>query len=135
MSILPDEAVDTFEQLRLEFEELRSSGDRDDEKRLKEIPREVCETVREMAVSSIDDVHEALNVADDVLNEIVGAIYNSHSWDFRDFLPSFADTREDGPAPLKDTEAGELHFMGEYHTISLTLCSVPHLLWIQIGFV
>lgn len=133
MSILPDEAVDTLEQLRLEFEELRTSGDRDDKKRLKEIPREVCETVRAMAISSLNDFHEALTVADDVLNEFVDAIYHSHSWDFRDFLPSFADTGEDGPAPLlKDTEAGELHFMGEYHIISLTFGSVLHLLLIKV---
>lgn len=114
MSIAPDEAVDTLEQLRLEFEELRTSGDRDDKNRLKEIPREVCETVRVTKASSFDDMQEVLSIADDALNEIVDAIYNSHSWDFRDFLPSFADTGDGGDAPLiKDQEGGELHFLGK----------------------
>lgn len=116
MSIVPEEAIEALEQLRLEFEELRTSGDRDDKKRLKEIPREVCETVRETEASSLDEIYELLTIGDDILNKIVGAIYKSHSWDSRDFLPSFADTGEDGDAPLlKDTEAGELQFMGEYH--------------------
>lgn len=117
MHISPDETLDILEQLRLEFEELRTSGHHDDKERMKEIPREVCETVRATDTLSLDDIHEVLAVADEVLNEVVDTIYNSHSWDFRDFLPSFADTGDEGDAPvMKDTEAGELHFMGKYHT-------------------
>lgn len=110
---IPEEAVEALEELSLEISELATDDDHDDNKRLQEIPREICEIIRSIEATSMDDMDLALTIADDILNEVIHTLYNSRRWGRRSFLPSFAETSEDGEAPLlKDTEAGELHFMG-----------------------
>lgn len=66
---------------------------------------ETCNIVRSTGPASSAELEPVIALADEILNEVVNEVYGD--WELHDFIPSFAQTKEGGDAPLLKDSEGE----------------------------